>query len=233
MSRIVQVSIGTLVVLALLTTPAVYAVRQQAQIRKFRVVRPGVLYRSGQMTREGLKRILNDYAIKTVISLRDGTTMSDKTEEEYLTSEEVHFVRILPSQWGDVGGSVPVEEGVRKFRAIMSDPKNYPVLIHCFAGIHRTGAYCAIYRMEFEHWSNERAITEVKANGYTNLDEELDILGFLEQYRPSWMPPVEPSPATSTVKEKTNTKPTTGHGKPAARGRTKHRRKTSVAARQL
>jgi hypothetical protein len=54
MSRIVQVSIGTLVVFALITTPAVYTVRQQAQIRKFRVVRPGILYRSGQMTREGL-----------------------------------------------------------------------------------------------------------------------------------------------------------------------------------
>lgn len=233
MSRIVQVSIGTLVVLALITTPAVYAVRQQARIRKFRVVHPGVLYRSGQMTREGLKRILNDFGIKTVISLRDGTTMSDKTEEEYLKSEEVNFERILPSQWGDVGGSVPVEEGVRKFRAIMSDPKNHPVLIHCFAGIHRTGAYCAIYRMEFEHWTNERAIAEVKANGYTNLDEEVDILGFLEQYRPSWMPPVKSAPVTSTVKEKTNTKPAAGHGKPAARGRTKHRRKTSVAARHL
>ncbi len=56
-----------------------------------------------------------------------------------------------------------MEPGVRKFREVMSDPNNYPVLVHCTAGIHRTGAYCAIYRMEFEHWTNERAIDEVKA----------------------------------------------------------------------
>ena len=61
----------------------------------------------------------------------------------------------------------------------MSDPANYPVLVHCFAGIHRTGAYCAIYRMEFDHWTNDRAIDELKAHGYYNLPEEKDILGYL------------------------------------------------------
>ncbi len=126
-------------------------------------------------------------------------------------------MRILPNQWGDVGGSVPVEEGVRKFRAVMNDPHNYPVLVHCFAGIHRTGAYCAIYRMEFEHWSNAQAIAEMKACGYTNLDDELDILGYLEQYRPSWMPKEEtPSspPSSAELKEKPKSRRATHH-KPA------------------
>ena len=68
---------------------------------------------------------------------------------------------------------------------IMRDPANHPVLIHCFAGIHRTGSYCAIYRMEFEHWTNARAIQEVKAFGYTNLDDEEDVLGYLERYQPT------------------------------------------------
>ena len=41
---------------------------------------------------------------------------------------------------------------------VMADPGNYPVLVHCFAGIHRTGAYCAVYRMEFERWDNADAM---------------------------------------------------------------------------
>jgi tyrosine-protein phosphatase SIW14 len=203
MSRVIQVSLGTLIVSSFIAAPIALAFHQQAQTRNFRVVRPGVLYRSGQMTKDGLRRILNDYRIKTVINLRDGLTARDVAEEEFCKSEEINFVRILPSQWGDIGGSVPVEAGVRKFRAIVSDPSNYPVLVHCFAGIHRTGAYCAIYRMEFEHWSNARAIAEMKACGYTNLDEELDILGFMEQYRPSWMPKSEASvPSSPGVKKK-------------------------------
>jgi predicted protein tyrosine phosphatase len=221
MSRVIQISLGVVVVLALIAGPVAFAIHQQAQTRKFRVVRPGVLYRSGQMTRDGLARILNDYRIRTVISLRDGLTSSDKAEEVFCNSMEVNFLRILPSQWGDVGGSVPVAEGVRKFREVMSDPRNFPVLVHCFAGIHRSGAYSAIYRMEFEHWSNADAIAEMKECGYTNLDKELDILEFLEQYRPSWMPKAEAPP--SETKESTKAKKTHEH-KPAARARPKRRR---------
>ncbi len=197
MSRIVTVALGSLIVLALIVSPIVVAARQQAQMRNFHIVRPGVLYRSGQMTKEGLQRILNDYHIKTVVSLRDGLSERDRAEEEFCKSEDIHFVRILPSRWGDEGGSVPVEAGVQRFRDIMRDPSNYPVLVHCYAGIHRAGSYCAIYRMEFEHWSNAQAIAEMKACGYTNLDDELDILGFMEQYRPTWMPAVEEEKTTN------------------------------------
>jgi hypothetical protein len=122
---------------------------------------------------------------------------------------------------------VPVEEGVRKFRAVLNDERNYPVLVHCFAGIHRTGAYCAIYRMEYEHWDNVQALAEMKACGYTNLDEELDILGYLEQYRPSWMPRAEGPPAGEhpsgpEAKEKSKARKAQSH-KPSARVRTRHR----------
>jgi hypothetical protein len=224
MSRIVQVAVGSLIVLTLIVSPAVYAVRQQAQMRNFRVVRPGVLYRSGQMTKTGLQHAINDYHIRTIISLRDGQSERDRAEEEFCKSEDIHFVRILPGRWGDEGGSVPVEAGVQRFREIMSDPRNFPVLMHCFAGIHRAGSYCAIYRMEFEHWTNAQAIAEMRECGYTNLDDELDILGFMEQYRPTWMPPAEtktPASAPAEVKEKKTTKHTKkaiGRRKPAGGG---------------
>ena len=192
MWRRLRVGLGVVVVLLLIAGPAVLAVHDQNQMRNFRVVREGVLYRSGQMTRAGLERAVHDYGIRTVVCLRDGLTAVDQAEEKFCTAEGVQFIRIPPSGWGDVGGVVPAEEGVRKFRALLADPRNHPVLVHCFAGIHRTGAYAAIYRMEFERWGNARAIAEMKACGYSNLDDEWDILGYIEQYRPSWMPPPEP-----------------------------------------
>jgi tyrosine-protein phosphatase SIW14 len=226
MSRAVRVSLGTLIVFCLIMGPVAFAVHQQSKTRNFRVVRPGVLYRGGQMTKDGLKRILNDHGIKTVISLRDGLTSQDREEENFCKSMEINFLRILPSQWGDIGGSVPVDEGVHKFREIMDDPNNFPVLVHCFAGIHRTGAYCAVYRMEYEKWSNGQAISEMKVCGYTKLDEELDILGYLEQYRPRWMTKVETPPPTAEAKEKSKLKKRQGH-KPAAKERQKHGRRWS------
>jgi hypothetical protein len=40
--------------------------------------------------------------------------------------------------------------------------------------------------MEFDHWTNERAIDEMMAYGYYNLPDEGDILGYLRDYRPRW-----------------------------------------------
>jgi tyrosine-protein phosphatase SIW14 len=176
---------GSLAVLAAIVGPPVYTLREQAQTRNFRVVREGVLYRSGQMTTDGLRRILNDYGIRTVICLRDGTTRQDQDEETFCDGENIWFVRILPGRWGDMGDGAPAEEGVRKFREVLAEPRYHPVLVHCLAGIHRTGIFTAIYRMEFEGWTNAQAMDEMRACGYVELDDHLDVTGFLESYRPT------------------------------------------------
>jgi tyrosine-protein phosphatase SIW14 len=190
MSGRLQAGAGTVVALALIVAPIALGVHLQAQKRNFRVVREGVLYRSGQMTPAGLRRVLHDHGIRTVVSLRDGTTRADQATEEVCRGEEVYFVRIpITSPWGDLGEGVPAEKTVRRFREVMSEPRNYPVLVHCLGGIHRTGIFTAIYRMEFEHWSNTAAMQEMRACGYVELDEHLDVLGYLEGYRPTWKGP--------------------------------------------
>jgi protein tyrosine/serine phosphatase len=176
--------VGCVVVAGLVVAPALFAVRQKTETRNLRVVREGVLYRSGQMSVEGLRRMIHDYGIRTVVSLRDGIAALDLAEERFCATEQVKFVRLPPLLWAEVDGAVPIEQNLRVFRAVLSDPRNYPVLVHCFAGIHRTGGYCAVYRMEFEGWSNEQAIAELRGCGYTVIEQHKDILGYLERYRP-------------------------------------------------
>ncbi len=186
MNRTFARAFASLVILLLIAGPVLYAFHEQSQMRNFRLVREGVLYRSAQMKLPGLKRAVHDYGIRTVVSLRDATTPDDRAEEEYCRKEEMNFFRLPPRTWDTTNGPAAAEENVRKFREIIADSKNYPILVHCFAGIHRTGAYVAVYRMEREHWTNEEAIAEVKACGYENLSDELDILTYLENYQPSW-----------------------------------------------
>jgi tyrosine-protein phosphatase SIW14 len=187
--------LGTIVVILLVAGPVALATHQQAQVRNFRVMQEDVLYRSGQMTLDGLKRIAHEYRIRTVISLRDkshgGPHSADEAEENFCNQQEINYYRLPPQHWAaaTLGDPAPVEDNVMEFRAVMADPKNYPVLIHCFAGIHRTGAYCAIYRMEHDHWTNPQAIEEIMASGYT--DMESDVLGYLENYRPTWKGQIE------------------------------------------
>jgi tyrosine-protein phosphatase SIW14 len=179
--------LGVVLAVAVLVAPLALAVHQQRSVRNFHVVREGVLYRSRQPTVEGLRRLIHDHGIRTVVCLRDavpGRPQPDPAEQEYCEANGITFIVIPPRPWETTDGSATADEGVRRFLEVVADPSNHPVLIHCFAGIHRTGAYCAAFRMEFDGWSNEQAIAEVKAYGYTNLDNEWDILGYLERYRP-------------------------------------------------
>jgi protein tyrosine/serine phosphatase len=186
-----SVFLGLALVASVIAGPVYFAVHQLRQQRHFKVVQEGVLYRSGQMTVDGLRRVVHDYGIRTIITLRDPLDSSrgerDRQEEEFCKKEDVQFVRLPPRGWMDTSfGPAPVEENVQKFLRTLHDSRSQPVLIHCFAGIHRTGAYCAVYRMEFEHWSNEQAIAELRAAGYLQIDEQEDVLGYLEHYVPAW-----------------------------------------------
>jgi protein tyrosine/serine phosphatase len=178
-----------LVVLGVLVgAPLAYKFHRDAHYRNLRVVREGVLYRSGQLSLSGLKRVIHDHGIKTVITFRvarvAGDQHPDKAEEAFCRKEGYKFFRIPMRDWEDGHGPPPADRSVADFCQVMRDPTHYPVLVHCYAGVHRTGAFCAIYRMEFEGWTNAQAIAEMKALGYATLDDEWDILGYMEQYRP-------------------------------------------------
>jgi tyrosine-protein phosphatase SIW14 len=194
MVRSLQTLIGLAAVVVLIAAPIAFSARQVRETRNFRVVREGVLYRSAQMPVDGLKRVIHDYGIRTIVTLRDshdpGLTPPDLAEEKYCAEQAIDYLRLPPLAWENrvnPRDPAPVEANVRKFLEVMRDAKRYPVLVHCFAGVHRTGAFTAIYRMEFERWTHAEALAEMRACGYTNLDDEWDILGFLERYRPSWM----------------------------------------------
>lgn len=179
--------VGVIIAL-LIGGPIAWSRYLDRHLRNLRVVEDGVLYRSGQLSLTGLQQVIHDYGIKTVITLRDTADQADVAEEQYCRKEGIRFVRIPPRTWSSADGSVPAEQGVKAFLAIMDDPGNYPVLVHCFAGVHRTGSYCAVYRMEYQGWSNAQAVAEVRAVGYENLDDEMDVLGFLEDYRRGRLP---------------------------------------------
>lgn len=172
--------------------PMAFASYRNAHIRNVRVVTPNVLYRSGQLSLPGLEQIIEDYGIRTVVSLRDSDNPAlpppDLEEEKWCVSKDIRHVRIAPRKWWPESTELPpaAEQGVNTFLKVMDSPKNHPVLVHCFAGTHRTGAMVAIYRMEYCKWSNSEALAELRGTGYKNLDRELDVLTYLENYVPRW-----------------------------------------------
>jgi len=186
MRNVTQWFFGTLVLVVLVGVPVKYMNHRWTHYRNFRVVEDGKLYRSAQLSPEGLQRIVSEYGITTVISLRysdrDEGAPQDAWEESWCKAQGMDYHRIRPRAWSGPEETVPAEQTIREFLKAIDEAKG-PVLIHCFAGIHRTGAMCALYRMEYQGWSNEDAMREMQLIGYDRLDREQDVRDFLTNYR--------------------------------------------------
>jgi tyrosine-protein phosphatase SIW14 len=176
-------------IVAMFSIPIFYARYYENQTRNFHVVREGVLYRSGQMSLDGLKTVIHDHGIKTVISCRSaripGDPPPDAEEEAYCYKTGIKFCRLPYKPFvPDKDGNIPADENASAFLEIMNNPKNHPVLVHCFGGRHRAGMLCAVYRLEFDNWPRESVMAEMIVHGYDNLDEHQDVVGYLTKYQP-------------------------------------------------
>src|SRR5262249_5646458 len=128
------------------------------------------------MTAEGFTEAVHRYGFRTVVNLQDeypdpdvrlSYFSADTVKESTLCRRlGVRYVHLPPDLISprDVPRKRP--EAIDRFLKLLDDPQAYPVLIHCRAGLHRTGVMTAVYRMEYEHWTPGEAVREVKANGF-------------------------------------------------------------------
>lgn len=169
-----------LIAVAIPGVPVGYASHRLTTWRHFRVVQEGRLYRSGQLTPAVLDRVIHDHGIRTIVCLRslarEGDAAPENAEELWCAGRGVRYVRLNPAGWASPAGRANLDAFLR---AVETDG---PVLVHCFAGLHRTGVYCAVYRMERHGWTNAEAIAEMYAVGY--FQEDPSALAFLRAYVP-------------------------------------------------
>jgi hypothetical protein len=95
---------------------------------------------------------------------------------------------------------------IDQYLKILDDEKNYPVIIHCKAGLHRTGLLTAVYRMEYEKWDTGRAVEELRANGfgtYAATTGNVYLVQYIDRYKPgvrnSVPPPIQARSASKGV----------------------------------
>jgi protein tyrosine/serine phosphatase len=144
--------------------------------KRLREVDPGRVFRGGQMTVEGFTDAIRQHGIRTVINFQDEypdpalrqsyLNAHTTPESELCRRLGVRYVFIAPDvvRHRDVPKRRP--RAIEEFLAVMDDPASYPVLLHCHAGLHRTGIMTAIYRMEYQGWTVDEAMRELRANGF-------------------------------------------------------------------
>ncbi len=137
----------------------------QTLIPNLHIVSPALL-RGGQPSDQALQ-LLQQSGIKTVINLRN---------EPLLTAQEEAQAKAYGLQYANIPMDIfsrPSDLSVRRFLAIVNDPRNQPVYVHCLHGQDRTGTMCAIYRMTQQSWSFDQAHQEMVAYGFRPLLTQL------------------------------------------------------------
>ena len=123
------------------------------ELANFHCVSPD-LYRSARPNTEAYAEA-HELGIRTVVNLRPGSRAAKSaggTNPETIN---------IPVHTGS-----PSYDQARRFFAIIDDPAKRPVLLHCYHGADRTGAFTALYRINRQGWSAEDAISEMTGGGF-------------------------------------------------------------------
>lgn len=169
-------ALASLLVAGIVAMPYFHYRITYAHGKRLREVTPGQFYRSGQLTQQGFVDTFQRYGIRTVINLQneDPDPVIPVTwwggpcrrESELCAEHGVRYVFLHPDLLPRHRLPAERPEVIGKYLAILDDPSVYPVLLHCKAGLHRTGLLTAVYRVEYQGWSHAAALHELKANGF-------------------------------------------------------------------
>jgi protein tyrosine/serine phosphatase len=112
------------------------------------------LYRSGQPSEAGFRRLVRQYHIRTVINLR-----RTGNDEPIAIGLPLHLQRFSID-----AGLVEQERGnvVAALRAMRAGMREGPTLVHCQHGSDRTGLIIALYRILYENKSKPEAVREMR-----------------------------------------------------------------------
>ncbi len=129
--------------------------------KNFGTVVPGKMYRSGQPSEAQLDKWIQEYGFKSILSLRFGVPPyeNELAERNGIKVYHVPFSAtkgLGEGQWEDI-------------RPILTDEDNLPILVHCHGGGDRSGIVTALYRIEVQGWSLEKALREMNRYYHVSL----------------------------------------------------------------
>ena len=116
------------------------------------------LWRGAAPSDEALSTLAQD-GVKTIVDLRmDGAGVDKESSTAHkLGINYYHFA---------LGFNKPEAQKVQDILAIMTDPVNQPVFVHCRQGADRTGMLCGIYRRVWQGWTFERTYEEMRQHHF-------------------------------------------------------------------
>lgn len=128
--------------------------------KRFGVVVPGKIFRSGQISKSMFEKTLKEHGIQVVIDL-NGVEDNDPHQEAEIASMArlgltLHRFPLAGDGTGDIARYADAHEVMAA-----SVAQDNPVLVHCSAGAQRTGGVIATYRVLVQKMTGPQAYAEL------------------------------------------------------------------------
>lgn len=133
--------------------------------RRWGVVEAHAIFRSGQIPARQIRNVLARHNIRLIIDLTFEEPANTDQQAERQAARELGIQYLNCPMYG--GGVGEVDHYARAIAALVQARReNRPALIHCAAGVQRTGGVVAVYRLLIEKKSPETVVRELRQYGW-------------------------------------------------------------------
>lgn len=154
--------VANVIVLALVLLGVSY--RDYFVPKRFAEVEKEQLFRSAELKPGPLRMVIEKNRIHTILTLlsEEADSPGQRAEREVAAEKGLTIQRVpMP------GNGCGSDDDLDRAAAIIADTAQRPLLVHCAAGVNRTAAAYAAYRMKYEGWTPEQAIAEHDRFGWS------------------------------------------------------------------
>jgi protein tyrosine/serine phosphatase len=154
-----------LYVILLVTAAAILLVRH-FHIKNFHVIKPDVLYTSGQPRGMDYTRLLYKYHIGTIVNVRSAAEHREKNwyneEVTWVRNNGVKYFELSIDRSINRANYFPDQATQKEFLTIMADKTNLPVLLHGSSGRKRVSMLTAVWAVKAKGFTAAKAIELVQ-----------------------------------------------------------------------
>jgi protein tyrosine/serine phosphatase len=180
-SPILTLAVGLAVATALILIWK-YVLRYRLFPKRWGAVEKGSIYRSGQLHRSLVHRVLRDHGIEVIVNMNRRRPNKPDHAAEIEAAEALGIEQHWFSMNGDGTGD-PENYALAVHQLHLSVQDNRRALVHCTAGAQRTGVTIALYRMLYMDWPAEQAVAEMASYGF-DPKGDVALLRYVDEHLP-------------------------------------------------
>jgi protein tyrosine/serine phosphatase len=137
--------------------------------KRWATVERDCIYRSGQLSPSLVKKTLKRHKIAVIVDLTDDTPQDKDQQAEKRAAQELGIRLTRFPLRGNGTGDIAAYAGAIS-ELVTARREGKPVLVHCHAGVMRTGGVIACYRLLIERRTPHFVIEELRENRWDPVD---------------------------------------------------------------